>query len=280
MPTLGVYVEAGGNQVFFANGALAVLREQSDIRIDTLIGLSSSSPVILAFFIGRNRETARLFADKLDANQRNFYLLRSPHFPHDEIYRSVVRSLIDEYVARGRQGTYVLLGTQSEPSFVRAKAFCASVLLAIRHTIGIDLVPNFKKLAGVGDVRLSMADALSAQELTNFVMGTSSIYPFVRPRVLRGRAILEGALSSEKKADLLAEYDKKMVIHNEKGVSGLVDGVYHLFATDTIPQNMLDYTKGAPVRELHAAGEADMHKNMADLRSYLGFGPHFPPGGK
>ena len=109
---LGVFLEAGGNKVFFANGVLSILGREN-IKIDLLVGLSSSAAILFAFLFNKSLYAVDFLAHKLDQNRKNFYLLRKEHFPHDEIYESSVSHLLEEYPTKEIFSDFLILGSST-----------------------------------------------------------------------------------------------------------------------------------------------------------------------
>ncbi|MCE9541859.1 patatin-like phospholipase family protein [Candidatus Kaiserbacteria bacterium] len=268
MREIGVFLEAGGNKVFFVNGVLAVI-QQAGVKVDALAGFSSSAAVALAFITGQSEDITRTFSDKLDANARNFYLFDKPHFPHDGIYRESVRSLVHEYRSGHAGNRFVMWGARSPMKYARTKALFASLVLLLRFGSGINLLGAFRRVSGVEEMRVTEENDFSEDEFIAFIMGSSAIYPFIGLNRVRGSLILDGALLEITYQDALSECRSKIVIHTEKGVTGEKDGVFHVYSDTPVPGNVLDYTDGSAVRELHASGKRVMTEHLRGLQAFL-----------
>lgn len=268
MQQVCISVESGGNQVFFANGILAILADAA-IPVAMCLGCSSSQPVILAYLLHTNREILEEFSQKLDENKKNFYLFRSPHFPHNEIYKSSVALLVETYTSQKQVGNFMFAGAVTRRRGGRTKAILASILLALKYVLRIDLIDTYRKWAGVHDITISSSDTYTPAELIDFIMGSSTIYPFIELHAFRGQLVLEGALVLETLSGLLRRYDKRIFIHTERGVTGASGNTFHIYASKGIPLNILNYTSGSEIRALHALGESDMRQHLPALLAFL-----------
>ncbi len=264
---IGAFLEAGGNKVFFVNGVLSVLSREG-IEIDFLAGYSSASPIMLAHFAGLHTPILEDFAARLDANTKNFYWLRRPHFPQDRIYGGAVSALVHEYRSHLPLGSFAIYGAATTPVYPVLKSVTASLFLLIRHMLGINLLGFARWLLGIETRIIDEHTDISRERLTRFIMGSSSLYPYISHYRVGHDLILEGALLEIRPLDALRDCAKKIVIHTEQGRSGVVDGVFHVYSQDPIPNNIIDYTSGSAIRALHAHGEHVMRAHIAALRAY------------
>lgn len=70
------------NNVFFDNGVLCAAKEEW-IHIDHVVGISSWSPIAVAHAFDCGEEIIDIFGDRLESNEKNFYVFKSPHFPQN-----------------------------------------------------------------------------------------------------------------------------------------------------------------------------------------------------
>src|SRR3989344_1976455 len=265
----GAFLKAGGNKVFFVNGVLNVLNKEN-IKIDLLVGSSSSAPILLAYLLHQNVDALQLFASKLDQNKRNFYLFHKPHFPHNEIYRDSVSYLVQEYQSKNIEGHFVIFGAQTPPDMPVLKGSLASVFLTLKYGLGINLLGLFRKIFEIHEIRITEQDRLSSTEMTDFIMGSSTIYPFVDLHRMKGSLILDGSLLDMHHDEMLSDCEKKIVIHTRQGITQVIKDTLHIYANQAVPNNVLDYTSGAKVIWLHRLGEVVMLENLPLLKNFIG----------
>jgi predicted acylesterase/phospholipase RssA len=265
---LGAFLEAGGNRVFFVNGVLETLKKEQ-VQLDFIVGFSASAPVLLAYLVGENRSVMTSFAAALDANRQNFYFFRSPHFPHDAIYKNAVDSIVYTYTQLKPRGSFALFAAQTKPTLLRTKSLLISIVLILREVFSINALPLLRRTFGVSEIRMTESMQISESDLSMFIMGSSGIYPFIGVYQVEKSAIVEGAMLELRPVEVLATCRKKLVIHTEQGITGERDDCFHIYSTLPIPRNALDYTNGDALRELHRMGISEAQRCVPALRSYL-----------
>jgi predicted acylesterase/phospholipase RssA len=263
----GVFVRAGGNKVFFANGVLSVFRAEG-IPIDKIVGLSSSSAIIMAYILNKTEQGLDIFAKTLDANKKNFYFFRRNHFPHSDIYKNAVKEILQGYRSEDVQTDFVVLATSTNKACRRTKAFLSSLVLLL-HATGINLLAPCSKILNLTRVELQKQNVDSIETLLDFIMGSSTLYPFIQPHTVEGKLILEGGLLGIDYRTELSDCDKKIVIHNENGNTAIQGDTLHIYADEPIPRNILDYTNGNKVRGLHRIGQRTMRAHLTLLKNFL-----------
>ncbi len=269
---VGIFLEAGGNRVFFGNGVLDVLNREH-VRIEYLVGFSSSAPVIFAYLLKKNDYVARMFARALDDNKKNFYLFRREHFPHDGIYRNAVADILTDFGKDPATSDFVILGTRTSKTLPRLKALLSTFLLVLRHGLNMNLLKSFRHLFRMEEMRIDKKNGLSRKELIEFIMGTSTLYPFIGLHYVRNSLVLEGALLDPDYRKLLANCDKRIVIHTEQGTTEVMGDTLHICADEPVPNNVLDYTDGSKVLRLHETGRRVMTKHLPLVRKFIGSEP-------
>lgn len=265
---VGAFLEAGGNKVFFVNGVLAALAREG-VQIDFLSGFSSAAPIILAHHAGMHEQIMHDFAARLDENPKNFYWFKRPHFPQDRIYGAAVSALVHEHRAMDVAGHFAIYGAASSPRFPVLKSLLVSKFLLLRHSLGLNMLWLLRWMLGIEPVVVTEKHDMSRERLARFIMGSSSLYPFISHYRVGHHLILEGAVLEIHPSEALQACQKKIVIHTEQGTTGVVGNMFHIYSEEPIPANILDYTNGDAVRALHAHGVEVAQRNIDALREFL-----------
>jgi hypothetical protein len=266
---VGAFLEAGGNLVLFCNGVMGVLNRE-DIHIDYLVGLSSSAPIVFAYMLNMNTRVAQIFYSKLIHNKRNFYVCKKPYFPHNDIYESSVTDILNGYDMHATTPDFLILGSRTTARLSRLKGLCATLFLVFAYGLKIDLLGLYRHIFHVEPMYVGRYDGLTRTELIDFVMGTSTIYPFIGLHYVRDQLILEGALWAPDYREFLSDCERKIVIHTSIGKTEVVEDTFHIYADERMPNNILDYTNGPEILRLHALGERVMNENLQLLRDFIG----------
>lgn len=264
---LGVFVEAGGNKVFFANGVLGVLNKEG-INIDKIVGFSSSGPIILAYLLNKNEEALEIFAKRLEANKNNFYLFNKDHFPHNNIYRNSIEDLLGNDYKEKIKSVFIIFASSSNSSFVRIKSLFVSLFLYLDE-LGINFLKKLRMLLNIIKVKRGNESLDDKEKLINFMMGSSTLYPFIKPQVIDSNLIMEGALLKLDSNQELLDCERKIIIHTKYGISQIIDDTLHIYIEENIPINILDYTNGKNIRDLNKIGEEVMKKNIIKLKDFI-----------
>ncbi|MBT6995785.1 patatin-like phospholipase family protein [Candidatus Woesearchaeota archaeon] len=269
MSNLGIFLGSGGNKVFFVNGVLKVFSEES-IHIDHLVGLSSSSAIIFAHLFSCHDYILEVFGSQLKRNESNFYLLGKEKFPHNEIYESSVRSMFDNFEDNSSNTSYSIIASKTSNSLMRTKAVIASLAMGLRQS-GINIYPPIKKTLGITQLTYDSrsSEVLSNNDLIDLIVGSSTIYPFIGLHTLDNKLILEGELAEVDPLDYLIEFDKKIIINTEQGITRVENGVLQIYSSQKIPNNILDYTDDSKIRTLQNNGESEARKNLDLITDYI-----------
>lgn len=264
---LGVFVEAGGNKVFFANGVLSVLNKEG-IKIGKIVGFSSSGPIILAYLLNKNDEALEIFAKRLDANKNNFYLFNKEHFPHNNIYRNSIEELLGNDYKEKIKSDFTIFASSSNNSFTRIKSLFVSLFLYLDE-LGINFLKKLRILFNIIKVEIVNDGLNDKEKLIDFIMGSSTLYPFIKPQVIGDNLIMEGALLKLNPNQEILDCDRKIIIHNKYGISQIINDTLHIYIEENIPINILDYTNGKNIRDLQKIGEDVMNKNLVKLKDFI-----------
>ncbi|MFA7310182.1 MAG: patatin-like phospholipase family protein, partial [Candidatus Paceibacterota bacterium] len=261
-----LFLEAGGNRVFFVNGVLKVLAQEG-IHIDHVMGFSSSSAVLFAYLNNANDDILRVFADRLRANKSNFYFFTRPHFPHTAMYASSVSYLLG--LPRMRSGiAYSIIAARTSSRFAVERALLASFALALKYSLHIPIAP-LTRLLGIGSITVTDVDDLGKDELLDLIVGSSTIYPFIGLHYFKGSLLLDGALTEPEPALLNESSERVIIIHTAQGMTREDGSVLHMYSDSVIPLNVLDYTDPDGIVRLHAAGERSARLSLPLIRKFL-----------
>lgn len=192
-------LSGGGCKAFWSNG---VLRSIGDLLppIDHWAGASAGAAIALTHVAGRFDDAFDHFLGSVTANQRNFYpdraLRRQRPFPHEEIYRDVVRFALRDHgfaQVRASAPVHILLSyvEAGQPfvstSWTAVRAFAKRRLRGVLH--GPEQLPP-----GVGVEIVNSHEATDIEELLDWTLMSSTIPPITSIQRKAGRRYLDGGL--------------------------------------------------------------------------------------
>lgn len=270
MNKVWVFLGSGGNKVFFVNGVLKVL-EKENIHIDHLIGLSSSSAILFAHLFSCHNYILEIFWNKLKENKKNIYFLWNEKFPHSKIYKSTVESMFSNYRNKENNKTsYSIIATQTTPFLKKTKGIFSTIGMWFQE-IWINSFSVLNKLFSISKISYDSRTSkkLSDNDLIKLIMWSSTIYPFIGLHTLNDKLILEWKLAEINPIDYLSEFNKKIIIHTKFGETSIKDWVLHIYSSQEISNNVLDYTDDSKIRKLQEIGENDAKNNIELIRKYI-----------
>jgi len=270
MNKIGVFLGSGGNKVFFVNGVLKVFAEEK-INLDHLIGLSSSSAVLFIHLLNCHEHSLDIFGNRLKKNKHNFYFNKKEKFPHNKIYKSAITEMFNTYgLPKNNKISYTIIATQTEPKSKKIKGLIATLVMGLKF-LKINILPGIKKILEIKPLYIQSDEIkkMSQKEITNLIMGSSTIYPFIKLNVLNEKLILEGDLAEVDPIKLLAKFDKKIIIHTTRGNTEIKNNILHIYSSQPIPNDILDYTDDTTIRTLYENGKKDTQDNLDLIKNYL-----------
>ncbi|MCD4705010.1 hypothetical protein K8R66_02950 [bacterium] len=271
MNKVGIFLEPGGNKSFFINGVLKVFHEEK-INLDHLIGFSSSSAILFTHLFGCHDYSLDIFRKKLKKNKHNFYLNKKEIFPHNKIYESAITEMFDIHYNSliNIKTSYTILASQTTIKFKKTKGLIITIAIILRF-LKINLHPLIKKLLGIKSLYIQSDEIkkMSQQNIIKLIMGSSTLYPFIKLHTLNEKLILEGDLAEANPIELLSKFDKKIFIHITQGKTRIKNNILHIYSSQPIPNNILYYTGDSGIKALHDSGEKEAKNNMTLIKNYI-----------
>jgi len=266
----GLAIYAGGNHVFYVAGVLKFFVENG-LKFDAVATYSSGS-AILPFFINNNLEEApEIFGQYLDQNKRNFYYgnigTGRPVFPHDQIYSSAISNVVDlkktnEYGKPLR----VIVSEFDGKKFPEALVGIGAVISMTLNSLAKTSTPSvflrlFKSLFAVGGYIVDIRQCTSKEEIINLILGSSTIYPFIRIRQRMGRSMLDGKVSLISPVEALEDCEHVMSIHAHHSYLPVREKLTPLFPFSRVTVGPLNYVGSVGIKSAFAQGyqEAEQH---------------------
>lgn len=270
MNSVGVLLKPGGNKVFFVNGVLKVFK-QENIVVDHLIGYSSSSAILFAHLFSCHDHVLDLFGSRLKDNKRNFYLFKKEKFPHNNIYKGAVQDMFAHKSFQIDNNTsFSIIATQTSKKLMKFKGLAATISLALEE-FGIRVLPIFQNACGISSLCYDSRSSqkISNDDLINLIIGSSTIYPFIKLHTLDDALVLDGALARVDPMMYLDEFNKKIIIYTKKGKTCIKDGVLHIYSRQNVPNNILDYTDDSKIKTLQQLGEMEAKNHIHLIKEYV-----------
>ena len=194
-----VVFAGGGSRCFWQVGFYAELHQRVGLQPRVVSAVSAGAAMACMAVTGRWRQGLAHFLEATRINERNFYpdrlLTDRPSFPHLEMYRTAILSVIDRDAFTQLQDgpdVHILLARAPRwlgPRMGAAVAF-ASYMLE-RHTVG-PVHPQWNRRLGFHPEVARAQDCASRDELADLILHSSCTPPLTPLYQRNGRSVLDG----------------------------------------------------------------------------------------
>lgn len=271
----GLAIYAGGNHVFYILGVLKYLLKMG-LKFDAIATYSAGAS-ILPLVIGEDLDRGvEVFSRYLDNNQKNMYprhaLTKHDVFPHDRIYRSAIDDILDYDILRNFDRPLRVIVAQCgggllPNGFIAASALVALSLYAItaRYTESF-VLSIFKKLFSVEGQVIDIRRCTSREDVVQTILGSSTVYPFIKLRTRRGRLMLDGKLSLMTPIGALDDCENVLSIHAHRTFPTYRASLHQIFPLTEVNAGPLNYVGSAEIRAAFSQGYAEGKTHYARLQ--------------
>lgn len=263
---LGIFLGGGGNKVFFDLGFVQELRRQKIIP-KLLVGVSASSAIMFEEILENEGISLKNFGKRLKKNKKNFYFFSKNHFPHNDIYKNSIQKIIGTGKRLPKTNiSWKILTSRTSKKFCKIKCIFSSIVLLMDKIL---IQKIFTKVFGIKRKIFSSKDNLSAKDIINIIMGSSTIYPFIQPHFYKNDLILEGSLINVNYSSLFQKNKKVLIINPCKGRTKIIKKYLHIFSSTKVPLNILDYTNENNIFDLYNQGRREAKFQLGIIKNYL-----------
>jgi predicted acylesterase/phospholipase RssA len=255
---VGLAIYAGGNHIFYILGVLKYLFERG-LKVNA-IGTYSAGAAILPFLVNQKFDEApRIFGRLLDLNKQNFYpqnfLSRTPMFPHDRIYSETIEQILDLDSLKLYENPLRVIVSE----FRSKSRFCNSVVgilglftlilnrRAPQNTPSVYL-KMFRRMFSVKGEVIDLRACASKKDAKAVILGSSTIYPFIKIRQRGDMAMLDGKLSLIAPVSVLADCEHVLSIHAHPTFLPERDRLHSIFPVNKVTAGPLNYVGSAEIR--------------------------------
>lgn len=274
----GLAIYADGCRIFYVLGVLKFFFEK-DLQFDVIATYSAGSAVLPVIVAGDFDRAVGIFAPLMEANTRNAYIenLFSSEdvFPHDGIYTQAVAEVLEPDRMSGFGKPLRVVVSEFQPRLLGAElvAFCGLAALFLHEmTRGAGrsiFLKAFKRLFSIGPAVIDIRRCASREEVATVILGSSTIYPFIRVRERGGRPMLDGLMSLHGPVGALSDCDLVLSVHPEHpSLSSLTsrEGLFSAFPLSKVRLGALDFVGSADMKEAYAQGYAEGREHYDRLK--------------
>ena len=146
-----------------------------------------------------------IFRKLIIGNRKNFYVENlvssQPVFPHDAIYHEAIEQAVGEFSSLNddEREFRLIVSKFRAPEILAPSIALSSVifmsLYATKTTTGSRSLAAYNRLFGIRPEVIELNSIEDKTEIVNAIMGTSTIYPFIKLRKRSDYYMLDGKLS-------------------------------------------------------------------------------------
>lgn len=261
---IGLAVFAGGNHIFYIMGLLKSLLDKG-LVFDVLSTYSAGSAIVTDILNNTLDKPFIHFKKLLEENEKNFYLenlfSNKDVMPHNTMYSDVVEHILIPQVIERSDKIVRVISTRINSCCPRSKALLAMLSLLVysktKKTIGEDILRVVKKLFKFESITFTNQDFSSNERAFNIVMGSSTIYPFIKLHSLDGEFYIDGKHGMVSPIDILSDCEHVLSLHAHDTWPTPRPNLIQHFPPQKVKVSPLDYTdaKGIEVAYLHGISD-------------------------
>jgi hypothetical protein len=274
-PRLGLALYAGGNQVFYCAGVLKYFIEKG-LQFDVISTYSAGGAILPCLIIGDLDLAIRTFKLLTNANRKNVYIehifKKGEIFPHDTIYKTAIdiELCYDDFVHYDKEIRLIVSTFKTQALWVPAiglTSFLIFFLYALTSKITksffLRLFKSFFRIKGeIYDLR----KCKSKEEILNLILGSSTIYPFIKIRKNRTHNyMLDGKLSMLTPIGVLNDCSHVLSIHAHYTFPVSRENSYQIFPLKKVEIGPLDYVGSEHYLKAYEQGYSEAERHYESL---------------
>jgi len=272
---LGLAIYAGGNHIFYVAGVLKYLFEHG-LKYDALATYSAGGAILPLIVSNIFDEKIEVFKKLTDNNKQNFYgthILSGRYpFPQDSIYKKTILKTLDvDDIRNCEKDIRVIVSTfRSTRFFAPLIAAISFIFLAFygatKKYTKLHILRLFKYLFSIKNQVVSLNELSSKKEIVNYILGSSTIFPFIKLRKLKNEYMLDGKFSMLSPIGELRDCTHVLSIHAHGTVVPDRDNLYTLFPYEKVKAGPLDYAGSESFLSAYKQGYEEGAKHFSSIK--------------
>ncbi len=265
---LGIFLEGGGIRTFYGGGVIDEIKNLG-IKPDFYVGISASAGTIFGGMFNCSDKIIEIFGKKCDDNSKNFYFFRKPHFPHNEMMEEALIEIFKKCIKKPNNKEWEIISGITVKKKTYLKTHLVLYLMILKNIFHINLFKYFRKFLDIREKMINNNDKMEGKEIVNFIMGSSSIYPFIKSHYYENNLLVEANCLDLNYEKCLGNCKKGIVIYNQEGKSYMKNNILHLYSTQKLEWNILDYTSKEKLQKLRKIGINEVKKQKEIIKKFI-----------
>ncbi len=257
----------GGIRCFWHGGFLSGLGDKADLAPKRVSGASGGALSAAAWIGGRERDLKMLMTEAFRINDANYDRRRSNFTPHQEIYRAVVETTLDEAAIEAiAEGPEYEVSLSCPPKHMSARLSAVFYGILYKLDQALRSTPHLilPRRAGLGEVCVDARQAARDGKLVDLICAAATIPPVFDVPEWEGDRVLDGGLLD--KAPLPKDDHGKTLVLMTSIYENLPqsDRCTYIQPTREVAADKIDFSDASKVTRTWEQGEADARQWLAD----------------
>ena len=257
----------GGIRCFWHGGFLSGLSDKAELAPRRVSGASGGALSAAAWIGGREQDLKKLMSEAFRINDANYDRRRSNFTPHQEIYRAVVETTLDQAAIEAiAEGPKYEVSLSCPPKYLSARlsAVVYGVLYKLDQALRSTPHLILPRRAGLGELCVDARQAARDGKLVDLICAAATIPPVFDVPEWEGDRVLDGGMLD--KAPLPQNDHGRTLVLMTSIYENLpqTDRCIYIQPTREVAADKTDLSDASKVTRTWEQGEADARQWLAD----------------
>lgn len=263
-----IVFSGGGTRCFWHGGFMAVVGRHHRLRPARIAGVSGGALSASTWIADRERELMEVMGEAFDRNDSNVDVGSNNLTPHQELYREVVDTVLDQEAREAiANGPAFQIALGHPPPYLGHRAGAALAIALYETDQKVRSTPHLQ-LSEAAGVTLEMVDARAAAKdgkLVDLVCAAATIPPVFDIPVYEGRRVIDGGTADKAPLPQPDEGTTLLLLTRQYRNLPEIEGRTYVQPSKPVEADKIDFTERSKIEETWAQGERDAEAWLATL---------------
>ena len=255
-----IVFSGGGIRCFWHGGFLAEAGSALDLSVKRVSGVSGGALSAAAWIGGRERDLLMLMTEAFRINDRNYDLKRSNYTPHQEIYRAVVETTLDQAaIDRIADGPEYQVRLSCPPDALPARVSAVVYGILYKLDQAIRGTPHLvlPKAAGLEELCVDARQATRDGTLIDLICAAATIPPVFDVPRWEGDLVLDGGMLDKAPLPQPDEGRTLLLLSSRYSTFPQSDRYVYVQPGEEVAADKIDFSDADKVTRTWEQGERD-----------------------
>lgn len=262
-----IVFSGGGIRCFWHGGFLAEAGDYLDLDVKRVSGVSGGALSAAAWIGCREGDLLELMREAFEINDANLSARHSNFTPHQEIYRAVVETTLDqEAIDRIAEGPeyQVILSLPPQNFSPRLSAIFFGILYKLDQAVRSTPHLVWPKRAGLGQLRIDARQAARDGSLVDLICAAATIPPVFDVPHWEGQRVLDGGMTDKAPPPDPDHGRTLFLLSSRYGALPQMQRRVYVQPSSEVAADKIDFAHADRVTQTWRQGEADARSWLAE----------------